>query len=179
MIHNIYNKAAEQDDMCMDYFNDITELITKEVLTENVIKCINALDKTELDKLNNGKKLFSLLMDVFCAVALKKCNNTLEQLGLSEILFDIIIALSTEINAIYDYKPTYYNNVSDESIDSSSSNDESSNDESNNDESNDKNKKPSSSSSSSSSSEEIKNHKRKLPEKNKKSKKRKYNYIVK
>lgn len=121
MINNIYdNKINTEVSINIIYdmfFKEIVAAITKDVLLLEIFKHINTLEKDAITKLDNGRQLFIILINVLYELLLTKFDECSNKLNLGDS--KTAITFLKDLNIIYEFKSNNYDYDSSETSDSS------------------------------------------------------------
>ncbi len=126
MINNLYENKIDItipiNTLYDTFLNEIITVVTKKELLIEIIKYINTIQNHELKQINNGKQLFTILVDVLHKLLLQVINEYLDGSGNTSVMFIKII------NQMYNYKSVNYNYDSSDSDTDVSSSDSSNSD---------------------------------------------------
>ena len=103
------------------YFEEIIGTITKDSLLLEIFKYINTLEKDAIAKLDNGKQLFGILIDVLYNMLITKFDECSNKITLGDS--KTVITLLNTLNMIYEFKSDNYEYDSSDTSDSSDSSD--------------------------------------------------------
>ncbi len=126
MINNLYENKIDItipiNTLYDTFLNEIITVVTKKELLIEIIKYINTIQNHELKQINNGKQLFTILVDVLHKLLLQVINEYLDGSGNTSVMFIKIV------NQMYNYKSVNYNYDSSDSDTDVSSSDSSNSD---------------------------------------------------